>query len=80
MKKYNGVTADHRPADIEVGPDYVDENSNIIEKVGEHGEQLFEYDTVRYTKDEYIVKQARDIKKQDEVILALGDLVLEEGE
>lgn len=80
MKKYNGVTADHRPAEIEIGPDYVDENINIVEKTGENGETLYEYDTTRYTKDEYIAKGYYDRKKQDEVILALGDLVLEEGE
>ena len=77
MRKYNGVSADHRPNELEVGPDYVDENYNIVESVGEHGEVVFTYDTDRYTKDEYIIKQHNDITKQNEVILALGDLVLE---
>lgn len=77
MKKYNGVSADHRPNELEVGPDYVDENYNIVESVGEHGEVVFTYDTDRYSKDEYIIKQHNDIAKQNEVILALGDLVLE---
>ena len=60
---------------IKVG--VVDENYNIVESVGEHGEVVFTYDTDRYSKDEYIIKQHNDIAKQNEVILALGDLVLE---
>ena len=74
MKQYNNIQSTIRPKNIDVRPEKVYINLNVHEVSQTFDDEettMYEYDSIEYTKDEYIALQ---YKQNDETQSALAEI------
>lgn len=74
MKQYNNIQSTIKPKNIDVRPNKVYININvheIVQKIDDEEITMYEYDSIEYTKDEYIAIQ---YKQNDETQSALAEI------